>query len=73
MPNDFDSAIPGGGAARPGRPVIPVIFDQYPVPRVLEFLDDRTSLWERLSIMTAYEPGPLPSTIRRRFFLSRHG
>lgn len=50
-----------------GRPILTAIFAKNPIQRVLKFLDDRTTLWEDLPIMAAYEPGPFLRAIWRRY------
>jgi lycopene beta-cyclase len=50
-----------------GRPILSTIFARNPIQRVLKFLDDRSSPWEDLRILTAYPPGPFLRAIRRKY------
>ena len=56
----FDTVILEVLAKEPqlGRPIFSAIFARNPVQRVLKFLDDSTSLWEDLQILSSPSPGP---------------
>jgi lycopene beta-cyclase len=49
-----------------GRPILSTIFAKNPLQPVLKFLDDRSSFFEDLRILTAYPPGPFLRALGRK-------
>jgi lycopene beta-cyclase len=66
----YDAVVLDVFAREPGlgRPILSTIFACNPVQRVLKFLDDRSSPWDDLRILTSHPAGPFLRAIRRKYF-----